>query len=86
MDLTIINDGRHSVPRRLRLEVDGKVVEGIDLPDIPVAKDAEPNATSTFKLTFPPHTGKAFTIAVDEPTSLAARRARPPTGTRAPRS
>lgn len=64
LDLTVLNDGRHSVPRVLRLEVDGEPVERIELPDI--ADQAEPNARHTFPVELDrSHTGTRITVAVE---------------------
>ena len=65
MDLTVLNDGRHSVPRKLRLEVDGKAVQTITLPDIP--DQAEPNAQHTFPIALDePVTGTSIKLQVEE--------------------
>jgi arabinofuranan 3-O-arabinosyltransferase len=65
MNLTVLNDGRHSVPRILRLEVDGKVVQRIDLPDIGDQK--EENARHTFPVKLDkPVTGKHIRLSVEE--------------------
>ncbi len=65
MDLSVLNDGRHSVPRILRLEVDGKPVQTITLPDIP--DQAEPNAQHTFAVKLDkPVTGSEITLAVEQ--------------------
>jgi hypothetical protein len=64
MNLTVLNDGRHSVPRILRLDVDGKVVQRITLPDI--GDQAEQNARHTFPIKLDhPVTGKQITLAVE---------------------
>ena len=49
LDLTVFADGRHSVPRRLRLEVDGAVRE-LTVPEI--TDQPGENATRTVPLTF----------------------------------
>jgi arabinofuranan 3-O-arabinosyltransferase len=65
MNLTVLNDGRHSVPRKLRLDVDGKPVQTITLPDIP--DQAEPNAHHTFPIALDrPVTGTEVTLSVEE--------------------
>lgn len=65
LDLTVLNDGRHSVPRTLRLEVDGKPVQRIELPDI--ADQAKPNASHTFPVELDrPVTGRTITLAVED--------------------
>jgi len=70
MALTVLADGRHSVPQRIRLEVDGKVTDGIDLPAIPDQKT--PNARHTFDLKLSrPVTGSKISVVVDDtPTAV----------------
>ena len=63
LDLTVFADGRHSVPRRLRLEVDGAVRE-LTLPEI--GDQAGENATVTVPLTFEPVTGSRVRVVVDD--------------------
>ncbi|MGI8710609.1 MAG: alpha-(1-_3)-arabinofuranosyltransferase domain-containing protein, partial [Acidimicrobiales bacterium] len=66
MALTVLNDGRHSVPQRVRLEVDGQVVQGIDLPPIP--DQPEPNARHTFDLALTKAiTGRSISLVIDTP-------------------
>jgi len=65
MNLTVLNDGRHSVPRKLYLDVDGKRVQTITLPDI--GDQAEPNAQYTFPITLDKSvTGTKITLSVAE--------------------
>ncbi len=65
MDLTVLNDGRHSVPQKLRLEVDGKVVQQIDLPAI--GDQTKQNARHTFPVKLDhPVTGKTVTLAIED--------------------
>ncbi|HRW36707.1 MAG: DUF3367 domain-containing protein [Acidimicrobiales bacterium] len=65
LDLTVLNDGRHSVPRILRLEVDGEPVQRIELPDI--ADDPQPNARHTFPVALDhPVTGSRVTLVVED--------------------
>ncbi len=65
MDLAVINDGRHSVPRVLRLDVGGEVAQRIVLPDID--DQAEPNGRHTFAIELDrPVTGSTITLAVEE--------------------
>ncbi|MCA9118437.1 MAG: hypothetical protein KDA79_25405, partial [Planctomycetaceae bacterium] len=65
LDLTVLNDGRHSVPRRLRLEVDGEPVQRIELPDI--ADQPEPNAQHTFAIDLDrPVEGSRITLVVED--------------------
>jgi arabinofuranan 3-O-arabinosyltransferase len=65
LDISVLNDGRHSVPRKLRLEVDGEVVQQITLPEI--GDQAEPNAQHSFPVKLDgPVTGKQITLAVED--------------------
>ncbi|MGI8754359.1 MAG: alpha-(1-_3)-arabinofuranosyltransferase domain-containing protein [Acidimicrobiales bacterium] len=64
--LTVLNDGRHSVPRRFRLEIDGKIAQAIDLPAID--DQAAPEARHTFDVKLDrPVTGREITLVVDDP-------------------
>ncbi len=63
MDLQVVADGRHSVPTRLRLEVDGQPTRTIDVPAIPNPRPESPVATTP--LTFEPVTGSSFRVFVD---------------------
>ncbi|MCU1452356.1 MAG: hypothetical protein JWN46_502 [Acidimicrobiales bacterium] len=63
MDLTVLNDGRHSVPQRIRIEVDGRVTAAVDLPAI--GDQATPGAHHTFALTLPKLTGRTISVIVD---------------------
>ncbi len=65
MDLTVLNDGRHSVPRRIRIEADGKVVAGIDIPTI--RDQRTPNGSATVHLRFGRVKGKDLKFVVDKP-------------------
>ena len=65
LDISVLNDGRHSVPRKLRLEVDGEVVQQITLPEI--GDQAEPNAQHSFPVKLDgPVTGKQITLVVED--------------------
>lgn len=65
LDLTVLNDGRHSVPQAMRLEVDGEVVQRIELPAI--ADQAEPNARHTFPVQLDREvTGSRITLVVED--------------------
>jgi arabinofuranan 3-O-arabinosyltransferase len=70
LNLTVLNDGRHSVPQRLRLEVDGKLVQSIDLPSI--ADQPTPNGTHTFAVPLKAaYTGTHLRLSVDDqPTAV----------------
>jgi arabinofuranan 3-O-arabinosyltransferase len=65
LDLTVLNDGRHSVPRILRLEVDGDPVQLIELPDI--EDQPEPNAQHTFEVALDRRVeGRRITLVVED--------------------
>ncbi|MBA3302808.1 MAG: discoidin domain-containing protein, partial [Acidimicrobiia bacterium] len=65
MDLQVVADGRHSVPTRLRIEADGKIVDRVDVPA--VRDRAERNATVTLPLTLPrPVTGRDIRIVIEK--------------------
>ena len=70
LDLTVLNDGRHSVPRTLLLTVDGKPVQEIDLPGI--EDQAEQNAQHTFHVDLDQEvTGKHIVVSVpDDPKAV----------------
>ena len=63
MDLSVIADGRHSVPTRIRLEVGGDVRE-LTLP--PIADQAAENATATVPLSFPAVTGSDVRVTIED--------------------
>ncbi|MFN8017794.1 MAG: alpha-(1-_3)-arabinofuranosyltransferase family protein [Acidimicrobiales bacterium] len=64
-DLTVLNDGRHSVPQILRLEVDGTPVQRIQLPK--VGDIAEPGHQHTFHVELDKRVeGKRITLAVED--------------------
>ncbi|MFO7590756.1 MAG: alpha-(1-_3)-arabinofuranosyltransferase family protein [Acidimicrobiia bacterium] len=64
LDLEVVADGRHSVPLRVVLEVDGEPVRSIDLPAI--ADAGEVGASTRVPLSFEPVTGAQFRVVVDE--------------------
>jgi arabinofuranan 3-O-arabinosyltransferase len=65
LSLTVLNDGRHSVPQALRLEVDGKVVQRIELPAI--GDQPTPNARHTFPVRFDrSYTGHHIVLVVED--------------------
>ncbi len=66
-DLTVLNDGRHSVPRRIRLEVDGRYDPDLvfTLPDVP--DQPEPNSHHTFRVDVPRTvSGQRLRLVVEE--------------------
>lgn len=52
-DLTVLNDGRHSVPRRVRLELDGEYQPDLVFTLPEVDDQSEPNAQHTFPIELP---------------------------------
>src|SRR5207237_7656004 len=63
MDLRVFADGRHSVPKVLRLDVDGRT-RLLTLPDI-ADRPAE-NASAPVHVTFPAVTGHTVRVTVVE--------------------
>jgi hypothetical protein len=63
MDLSVIADGRHSVPTRIRLEVGGDVRD-LTLP--PITDQAAENATVTVPLSFPAVTGSDVRVTIED--------------------
>lgn len=61
LDLAVVADGRHSVPTRLRVQVDGSVR---DVP-LPAVADVEgENATVPVSVSFPAMTGRTIRVSV----------------------
>jgi hypothetical protein len=63
LDLEVVADGRHSVPTRVRLEVDGAPARTIELPAI--ADGTTEGASTTVPLSFDPVTGSTFRLIID---------------------
>ncbi|HEX2850837.1 MAG TPA: alpha-(1-_3)-arabinofuranosyltransferase family protein, partial [Acidimicrobiales bacterium] len=63
LDLVLVADGRHSVPSRVRLDVDGRPAGSFDIPD-PVDQ-ATPGATTTVPLHFAPVRGRTFRLTIE---------------------
>ena len=63
LDIGIVADGRHSVPTRLVLEVDGETSRMIDLPAI--AGVGGDGTSTVVPATFAPVTGSRFRVLVD---------------------
>lgn len=63
LDLTLVADGRHSIPTRLRLTVDEQSIE-VDVP--PVRDHDEENATETVRVRFPAARGRRLRVTVAE--------------------
>jgi hypothetical protein len=62
LDLQVIADGRHSLPTKLALDVDG-VTRELTVPTI--AGTELPNATRTVRISFPRVTGRQIKITID---------------------
>jgi hypothetical protein len=64
LDLKVVADGRHSVPERLRIDVDGALgVRSIELP--PIDDTDRAGATTAIPVTFEPVRGRTFRITID---------------------
>ncbi len=63
MDVRVIADDRHSVPTRLRLQVDG-ATRVLTLPAIP--DQPGENASTVVRLTFPPVKGASLRLTIDD--------------------
>jgi hypothetical protein len=61
MNLQVVADGRHSLPTRIELQVDGAVRE-IALP--PITNGTTENATQTIPLQFPAMTGRRVRVTI----------------------
>lgn len=64
VELTVVADGRHSVPTRLRLEADGVPVATVPVPEI--ADSTVEGATATVSLSFEPVQAHDLRLVVDE--------------------
>jgi len=62
LNLQLITDGRHSVPTKLRLDVDGQT-RTITVP--PLADKAAPNATTTVPVKFAPVSGRRIRVTIE---------------------
>lgn len=71
IDLQVIADGRHSVPTRVRLDVDGSERE-LAVP--PIADQPAQNATTTVRLSFPAVTGRDVRLTIDDVREEYAKR------------
>ncbi len=63
LDLSVLADGRHSVPSRVRLDVDGRPVGSFDLPA--VQDQATPGATASVPVRFPAVRGRTFRLTIE---------------------
>jgi len=68
LDLQVMTDGRHSVPTRLRIDVDGAPARTIDLPA--AADRAEEGSTVTWPLDFDPVTGRTIRFTFEQVRSV----------------
>ncbi len=64
LDLQVVADGRHSVPTRVTVEVDGEETQAATLP--PLTDRAERGAVAPATITFPALTGRRFRLTVEE--------------------
>ncbi|MGH9025684.1 MAG: alpha-(1-_3)-arabinofuranosyltransferase domain-containing protein, partial [Acidimicrobiia bacterium] len=64
MNMTVIADGRHSVPTRLRLENEAGDSRVVDVPEVPDG-DAE-NGTAEVSLSFEPIEGRRLRLVIEE--------------------
>jgi hypothetical protein len=71
LDLRVVADGRHSVPTRLRLEVDGETERTIEVP--PIANPGPESAVTPVPVTFDPVTGSTFRLFVDAVNPVTTR-------------
>jgi hypothetical protein len=74
LELQVVADGQHSVPTRLRLEVDGETERTIDLP--PIANPGPESAVTSVPVSFEPITGSSFQLFVDAVSPVTTRDAR----------
>lgn len=71
LDLQLVTDGHHSVPRHLSLVVDGNEAEPIPIPLPDVSPDATPTGTTTVPVQLPAAvTGTQFRFVVDDATDI----------------
>jgi hypothetical protein len=71
LDLQVIADGRHSVPTRVTLTVDG-VARRLAVPRI--ADGTAPNTTRTVRLSFPRVFGRDIRLTIDDVREVRAQR------------
>jgi hypothetical protein len=63
VDLTVVADGRHSVPTQFTLTVDGNPASTFTIP--PLTDGRKPGTTRTVTVPFAPVTGQHFRLTVD---------------------
>ena len=64
LGLQVVADGRHSVPTRLRVEVDGGDPQFVELP--PITDQVTRGAAVDVPVTFPPLSGRVFRVTIEE--------------------
>ena len=62
LDLSVVADGRHSVPTRVRVQADGASPQDVDLP--PIADRPTENATATVRVPLAPVAGSRVRVTV----------------------
>ncbi|MEX5633970.1 alpha-(1-_3)-arabinofuranosyltransferase domain-containing protein [Parafrankia sp. FMc2] len=75
MNLALVADGRHSVPTKIGIVVDGRRVGAVDVPpvtDAPVSSGAR-DATRTVALSFPAVTGNTIRLVVEEVRTVTSK-------------
>jgi len=65
LDLTVLADGKHSVPTALSLSVDGGAPTPLTVPEIPLGEGEPRGTTAALTVPTPPVTGTTFRIAID---------------------
>ena len=68
--LDVLADGRHSVPTKVHLEVDGRAQPTLTLP--PITDRPAENATTHVTLRFPAVTGRTFKLVIDDVRTVKA--------------
>jgi len=63
LDLRVLNDGVHSVPTRLRIEVDDQPAVVVDLP--PITDSAIRGSVADATVSFPAITGRSIRVVID---------------------
>lgn len=72
LDLTVVADGRHTVPTALRVEVDGEEVAVVDVPAITDVD--QPDATTSVRVDLPgPVTGSDVRIGIADSREVSTR-------------
>jgi hypothetical protein len=72
LDLQVVADGRHSVPTRLRVEVDGRG-QDVEVPPIADVRGAGENATAAVRLDLDPMRGRTVRVTVLEAREVRSR-------------